>query len=238
MSKLPNAPLLEVVIELRWSIANHKDLLSVQYLYGDIYNELKEKYPYRESIHPIEVPVEATINQPVHRFRAEKQGYPLFQVGPGILTLNTIDSKYIWEDFFDHVKELTQAFLKVYPQQVQLTPAILYLDFFPFNFTANNVHDFINKQFQVKFDQMFFDKRINPSDLNIGFAWSIEEGELMINFQKGINNNREGILLQTRLNGKQSLQPENLNNWLVSAHQLASSLFNRLTEGELYESFK
>jgi uncharacterized protein (TIGR04255 family) len=53
MSKLPNAPLIEVVIELRWQITQKNELTEIQYLYGDLYNELKDKFPHRESIIPV-----------------------------------------------------------------------------------------------------------------------------------------------------------------------------------------
>ena len=82
MSKLPKAPLVEVVAELRWEIISKEELAGVQYLYGDLYNELKQKYPFRESIIPIEVPIEMTINRPVHRFRAEKEDIPFFKSDP------------------------------------------------------------------------------------------------------------------------------------------------------------
>ncbi len=114
MSKLPKAPLVEVVIELRWQITNKDELAGIQYLYGDIYNELKGKYPYRESILPVEFPMEMTINQPVHRFRTEKGGYPLVQAGPGILTLNTINSIYFWDTLYNDAGELIEKFFNVY----------------------------------------------------------------------------------------------------------------------------
>ncbi|HPH00719.1 MAG TPA: TIGR04255 family protein, partial [Tenuifilaceae bacterium] len=89
MSKLPKAPLVEVVFELRWQIINKVDLSKIPYLYGDIYSQLKNKYPFRESIVPPEIPIDILINQPVHRFRTAPNDYPLFQVGTGIITLNT-----------------------------------------------------------------------------------------------------------------------------------------------------
>ena len=239
MSKLPKAPLVEVVIELRWQITNKNELAGIQYLYGDIYNELKEKYPFRESILPVEFPMEMTINQPVHRFRAERDGYPLFQVGPGILTLNTIDSKYYWEALFKDASELIENFFKVYTLNKDISPGILYIDFFPFNFEKQDVHEFINHRFNVTFGQSFFENDNFPTDFNMGFAYNINLGDLRINFQKGKNNNIDGILLQTRINGK-SLNPnqKNINNWFNQAHSLSSNLFKQLIEGELYQSFK
>jgi uncharacterized protein (TIGR04255 family) len=239
MSKLPKAPLVEVVIELRWKISSKEELAGIQYLYGDLYNELKIKYPFRENILPVEVPTEMTINQPVHRFRAEKGGYPLLQVGPGIITLNTIDDKYYWETFFEDAKELIQTFSTIYSQNNTIVPAILYIDFFPFDFSRNNVHKFINQQFNITFDQSFFKTEGFPSDFNMGFAYNIDLGDLLVNFRKGKNQNTEGILLQTRINGKQAvLDFKNINNWFNEAHKILSEIFKQLTEGELYESFK
>jgi uncharacterized protein (TIGR04255 family) len=239
MSKLPKAPLVEVVIELRWKITSKEELAGVQYLYGDLYNELKKKYPFRESILPVEVPIEMTINQPVHRFRAEKGGYPLLQVGPGVITLNTIDAKYYWNSFFNDAKELIQTFFNVHPVENKIAPALLYIDFFPFDFSGNNVHDYINQQFNITFGQSFFETEKFPTDFNMGFAYNIDLGDLRVNFQKGKNQNTEGILLQTRINGKPAAPNyENLNNWLNEAHEILSNLFMQLTEGDLYESFK
>lgn len=239
MSKLPNAPLVEVVIELRWKITSRDEFAGIQYLYGDLYNDLKKKYPFRESILPVEVPMEMTLNQAVHRFRAEEGGYPLFQVGPGILTLNTTDEKYYWETFLKDAKELFQTFFRIYPLKSTFAPALLYIDFFPLEFEDHNVHEYINQYFNITYDQSFFNTDKNPTDFNMGFGYNIDLGDLRVNLQKGRNNETEGILLQTRINGKQeALNPENVNNWLIEAHDLSSRLFKQMTKGDLYESFK
>jgi len=209
MSKLPKAPLVEVVIELRWEITSKEELAGVQ------------------------------INQPVHRFRAEKGGYPLLQVGPGIITLNTIDAKYYWDTFFEDAKELIRTFFNIHPIKNAIAPAILYIDFFPFDFYKYDVHEFINQKFNITFGQSFFETEKLPADFNMGFAYHIDLGELRINLQKGKNHGTEGILLQTRINGK-PVKPDTefINNWLKEAHELLSNLFKQLTDGELYESFK
>lgn len=241
MSKLPKAPLVEVVFELRWNLTGNDELARVQYLYGDIYNELKSKYPYRESILPVDFPIEITINQPAHRFRAEQNGYPLIQLGPGIVTHNTIDSLYEWQDFFNNTSELISTFLKIYPfeKNKTLSPGILYLDFFPFDFDKQDVHAFVNENFNVNFDQSFYKNEKFPIDFNMGYAFSVDLGELRINFLKGRNNSREGILLQSRINGNPlNAEHENLSHWLQEAHTLCSDLFKQLTRDKLYEFFK
>lgn len=239
MSKLPNAPLVEVVMELRWKISTREELSGIQYLYGDLYNELKRKYPHRESIIPVEIPVEMTVQQPVHRYRAEKNGYPLLQVGPGILTLNITDQKYYWETFYRDAKEIIQTFLRIYPQPKSISPSMLYIDFFPFTYAENNVHEFINQKFNVSFGQTFFQTTEHPTDFNMGFAYNIGLGNLRINFQKGNYQSAEGVLLQTRLNGDMDQAgEEEIGRWLDESHNLLSDVFKKLTMGELYESFK
>jgi len=101
MSKLPNAPLIEVIFELRWEIKQKSDLTKYQYLIGDLYSSIKGDFPIRESLAPPEIPTEILINNPAHRFRSDKNQYPLVQVGPGLLTLNTTDENYFWNDFYN-----------------------------------------------------------------------------------------------------------------------------------------
>ncbi len=240
MSKLPNAPLIEVVIELRWQITQKNELTEIQYLYGDLYNELKDKFPHRESIIPVDIPIEMTLNQPVHRFRARAGGYPLIQIGPGILTLNTIDDIYEWNSFFKDTQETIEKFLKVYTlPDKQVVPGIMFIDFFSFNFEENDVLDYINRNFKATLSQSFFEADKPPIDFNMGFAYNIELGQLRVNLQKGIVNKSEGILLQTRINGKPLLaKEEKLGKWLNDAHELTSDLFKQLTAGNLYETFK
>lgn len=242
MSKLPNAPLVEIILELRWDVKNKSELSKIQYLYGDIYSELKQKYPHRESIVPPEIPIEVLINQPVHRFRIGLNQYPLFQVGPGIITLNTIDKTYFWEEFSQDYDALVDSFLRVYPftNNEKLTPSILFIDFFPFDFNKGDVYEYISHKFNITYKQSFLDNNRIPIDLNIGFFYELSSGNLSINFVKGKNNqNQEGIILQTRINGKPlNAKRTEVSSWINEAHDICSDLFKKLTEGDLFESFK
>jgi uncharacterized protein (TIGR04255 family) len=242
MSKLPNAPLVEVVFELRWSVNDKSDLMEAEYLYGDIYAEIKNKYPHRERILPIEIPVELTINKPVYRYRANKNDYPLVQVGPGLLTLNTTANLYEWNFFFNDAKELIKTFLKIFKpkKEKKINLSLLYLDFFPFDFKNEDVTKFINENLNIKIEQSFIENVRYPKEINIAYSFDIEHGELKVSLQKGINNSKnEGLLLQSRINGA-PIQPENdlITEWINNSHGICSNLFKELTKGQLYESFK
>lgn len=241
MSNLSNAPLLEVVLELRWPITNKNDLTRIQYLYGDIYNEFKSKYPHREIVQPMEIPMELLVNNPVHRYRSAENDYPLIQIGPGVITLNMDKSAYSWDLFLQSSSELIDSLLKVFTFQKHeyLAPSLLFLDFFPFNFEKFDAYEFVNEKFNINFSQSFFEKQSNPKNLNLGFYYEILLGELSITFLRGKNLNQDdGIILQTRINGSPSAAERNqLIDWIKNSHDVSSDLFKKLTEGELYRSF-
>ncbi|MFP4620199.1 MAG: TIGR04255 family protein [Bacteroidales bacterium] len=242
MSKLPNAPLLEVIFELRWQSNNPEDLKKAQYIHGDLYSSLKEKYPVRESLVPPEVPLEVLLNKPVHRFRADPNNYPLYQVGPGLLTLNTTDEIYYWEDFYNKANELLEAFINISPfdQKKDFYPNLIYYDFFKFDFERNNVNKYISDNFNIKFEQHFLNVDANPNNINIGFYYRITLGDIAIMFRRGKNKKDEdGIVVQTKLHGKAyKLEKDSLLSWLSEAHEFCSEAFKKLISGPLYESFK
>lgn len=242
MSKLPNAPLLEVIFELKWQMTNNSDLVKSQYLHGDLFSILKSDYPERESLTPPDVPPEVFVNRPMYRFRKKKNGYPLFQVGPGLITLNCNDDDYYWEEYYQWAQQLVTSFFSVYDHSDEkFRPSFLYVDFFKIDLDQENILEFIGRYFSLNIQQAFF-KPIssNPKSFNLGLTYETELGDVSISIQSGKNKQSEsGIILQTRLNGDSVKQgPKEILEWLGNAHDFCSKLFKELTKGELYESFK
>jgi len=219
------------------------DLVNVQYLFGDIYAELKPDFPYREAITPVEIPIELLINQPMYRFGPAKNQYPLYQVGPGVVTINTIAALYYWSDYANQVKIVTDKLFKLYAfkKGQEVNPSIMYLDFFVFDFQKGSAIDFINKMFNITYKQNFLNLSSFPSEINFGFGYAVENlGEIKVNFQKAKNQlDQDGILVQTLVTGI-NIKASNtaMSIWLNSAHALCSDLFKQMTTGELFESFK
>ena len=241
MSKLPKAPLLEVIFELRWQIKQKSDLTKFQYLIGDLYSSVKHTYPFRESLAPPEVPTDILINNPVHRFRKDKNQYPLVQIGPGVLTLNTTDENYYWKDFYNWAETLNKEFFSVFPIESETFKSnLLYLDFFKFDFKNQNVNDFINKSFNININQEFMNQTGNPFHLDLGFFYETDLGNLSVTLKKGQNGEKEdGIIMQTSLHGKNSMKSsDKVLSWLNQAHEFSSKIFKEITKGELYNSFK
>lgn len=242
MTKLKNAPLVEIVLELRWEMLKPNSFEDMQYLHSDMYSDLKKDYPFRENIAPSGVPLEFLINQPIHRFWQGENNYPLFQVGPGLLTFNTNHEQYDKNDFIKRCKKLIATFVKNFKHQAsdQLSPSLLFLDFFPFDFEKNNVYDYLNQNFSIEFSQKFIKEDLQPFDLNLGFFYKVPLGDLSVNFSRARNlHNVDGIILQTRINGqRQFIDEKKLLDWVSDAKKECNNIFKSLTIGKLYDSFK
>ncbi|MGI8634171.1 MAG: TIGR04255 family protein [Segetibacter sp.] len=241
MSKLPKAPLLEVIYELRWDIKNEQDLVKFQYLHGDLYAAQKINYPSRELLTPADMPMALMINNPVYRFKS-KEGYPLFQLGPGILSLNTTDATYFWKDYYVSCKSLTSSFLDVYQltNEEKFRPNLIYLDFYKFDFLNDDVITFINDNLNIVLSQHFFKTTNNPSTINLAFNYITELGKLDILLNSGLNGSNEtGLIIRTQLNGPVvKKNTDEIMSWLDKAHTFCSGLFKEMTKGKLYETFK
>lgn len=243
MSKLPNAPLLEVIFEIKWDITSREDIVDFQYLHGDLYSNLKSRYSHRENLLPPEIPLELVKGSPVFRFREKQGSYPLVQIGPGLISLNTTDDKYFWDQFRDESNEVLSVLNEIYPKysEFNLLPALTYIDFFEYDNNAETPLDFINSNFQLSLKDNFMNNTNSKmNDVNFNFNYEVEEKIVSLNFRNGkIKNEKVGLVLQTKVFGKkEKYNTKILKEWLESAHDLSSNMFKSLTNGKLYKSFK
>lgn len=239
MSKLPKAPLLEVIFEINWDITNNNDIVKFQYLHGDLYSNLKNEYPKRENLVPAEVPFEIMKNMAMYRFRKEN-GYPLVQIGPGILTFNTTDELYFWDDYRAEITKVTNSLSEVFPEisNTNLFLTLTYLDFFEIDVNSENVIEFINKNLNLNVNQTFIDNR-NTKEINLTFTYKINEDTLLLNLRNGNLNSKKGIILQTKLVGeKKKYTKDEQLKWLNNAHEACSNIFKKITTKNFYNSFK
>jgi len=242
MSKLPKAPLIEVIFEIKWDITNKADILDFQYIHGDLYSRLRDKYPYRENVLPPEVPLEVVKGLPVFRYRKDKNCYPLIQVGPGLLTVNTNDDEYYWDTYLVEINSTLENFNNIYSKftGLMLSPSITYIDFFEVDFTKTNPLDFINENLGLTVEQNFLEKgNLTAKEVNLTFNNTSGDNLLSLNLRSGKFNNKEGVVMQTKIIGKKTkYSNEQLNSWLNETHEVCSKTFKKITGGKLYHSFK
>jgi uncharacterized protein (TIGR04255 family) len=180
------------------------------------------------------------VNKAVYRFRS-KENYPLFQVGPGLLTLNTTDDFYEWDNYYSDIRELSSEFFKLYDfkSNEKVTPSLSYYDFLGFDWDKEDVLEYLSKNLNVKITQDFYNFDMAPNALNLGIGYKTQLGNFNLRIDAGMNNNKEkGLILQFQLNGlPKDPDIDSLASWLNDGHKLCSKLFKELTKGKLYDSF-
>jgi uncharacterized protein (TIGR04255 family) len=245
MSKLTNAPLVEVVFELRWDINSQNDLIDFQYLHGDLYSSIKKSFPIRENLVPPDIPFEALKSIPVFRFRKSNNSYPLIQIGPGVISFNTVDEFYEWESFRDEVNSLIDNISEIYPKFESLSKktSLIYIDFIKVDKSVNNSLEFINHNFNINISSNILTKYTEKSlgEVNYTFNYIVNNNSLSLNIADGKlnDNNFDGLVLQTRVNSLvTTFDTLQLKSWLDTAHELSSDTFKSIIREELYNTFK
>lgn len=242
MSKLPNAPLVEVIFEIKWQIINQNDIVDFQYLHGDLYSVIKSKYPARENLIPPEIPVEALKGKPFYRYRSGENNYPLVQLGPGVLSINNTDEDYYWDTFEKEIDYLLDSFVSVYPKsnELKFTPSLTYIDFFEIDFEKTSSLKFINENFNLNITQSFLSKENISKELNLMFSFEINDKTLVLEFKHAmLNQNKKGIVLQTKIVGQNiKYSRTNLSEWINESHNTTRKVFMDIVREELYETFK
>ncbi|MDR2809909.1 MAG: TIGR04255 family protein [Tannerellaceae bacterium] len=245
MSKLPKAPLIEVIAELSWITNTPEELEKFRFLLGNMYIKLKDKYPLRINLVQIplagmEVPLDVFKNKPVYRFRKNENSYPIYQLGPGLLSVNTINETYIWEDFEKEVLDVFAKFKESYDFNPSSTfdIALKYLDFYPFDFN-HNAYSFLKDNLHLQIIHSMQSEKHNPSFVNFATGHKENTGQFNFSINRGmIQLKGEGFLVETSLKNKIILDSDvDISSWLNSAHEYLSTVFKDMTKGAMYDSF-
>ena len=240
MSRLPKAPLIEVIFELRWTLSG-KELQDAQYLHGDLYPKLKDKFPFREIVQS-GIPVEFAMQLPTHRFRSDAGGYPLVQVGAGILTVNTTDPKYFWGEYENLILEVLENFYSVYsfPPSKKVTTVLQYIDFLKFDFKNDDIIKFLDENLNLSVSQTFYKSDSGAKNMTLVLHFENALGLLVFTLGSGKNSGgQDGIIIQTSITRNNSESDTgSIKDWLDEAHKLCSNMFKDMTRGKLYSTFE
>ncbi|MFM7429013.1 MAG: TIGR04255 family protein, partial [Flammeovirgaceae bacterium] len=215
-------------------------LQEFHYLHGDLYPLLKDKFPFRETTQNL--PMVDLINLPTHRFRYAANDYPLVQVGPGIITINTIDSKYFWEDYEKLILEVMQVLskLNLLRGRHNINLSLRYIDLLRFNFQKADVISYLRDNLNVRIEQAFYKNDSISNNIAVNLNYENDLGYLNVNIGQGKNaNGEDGIAIQTSVMSRPVQFDEIVvKDWIGKAHELCSSSFKNMTKGSLYDSFK
>src|SRR5690606_15597369 len=160
-------PLIEVIFELRWEIEALKSPEgappgsfipmrdpSYPVMYGSLFERLKKEFPFTEDLPSVQAHPETTPYVPRHRMRKEKNGYPLIQVGPGVVTINQAKG-YSWEEFSSLANKVVSAIFDLYPENASLNlikAEIRYVNGIRFDLARENPLSFLAEKLHTKIE--------------------------------------------------------------------------------------
>jgi uncharacterized protein (TIGR04255 family) len=249
-----NAPLVEVIAEFRWDIQRIESLPNAAIdphfakFEAEISSRLSgEGFGTIESLVPPNIPIELLANRVLKRFRPQPHKWPVFQIGPGLFTVNMTPPYGGWAKFRRILEKGVDYLLASYPM-----PEV-YLHF---------------RQFELKYIDAFTDRHgfkemrafladymnINITLPNELWAQASDEGPVLItsevnlplreqNGSRGIirlgsgqANNQNAAVLELAVQRIGSL-PDRVAilNWMDGAHSTVRSWFQLLTNQRMKE---
>ncbi len=151
---LKSKPLIEALLEVRWSVDSVPGPdPHYQLLIGRLYDRLQSEYPFHQPLEVAQLPTEIAAQAGVvqHQLRAAPEGWPIIQIGPGIMTVN-VTSDYTWADFGSRCRNAVERLFEVHPSSKELQVAsttLRYIDAIDFDWAADNVLEFLREKMKV-----------------------------------------------------------------------------------------
>ncbi|MBM4017633.1 MAG: TIGR04255 family protein [Planctomycetes bacterium] len=250
--KLRNAPLIEVIVEIRWRATPEGDP-NYNLALGKLSDSFQGDYPEYRALSNAAVPAQlaAQMHMVQHQFRASPDGWPLVQVGPTIFTLNETEA-YNWEgDFRERANRAVKTLFMVYPnaKQLQIDSVLLrYIDCIGFDWEKGCLLAFMEEKLRTKIalpESLFADKALSsrPAALDFTFSFRCQDprGLVHLRFASGERKGEKSLIMETMVQSTGNdvpPMPDGFGAWLGAAHQITSAWFTRLVEGDLYRRFQ
>lgn len=215
-------------------------------LIGRLYDKLCEReYPFHESLPQATMPDEMAAYIIQHRFRKKEGGWPLIQMGPGIITLNDTEN-YDWPDYQKRLCDLINSYFSLYPssKEIQVSGLTLrYIDAIDYDFNEN-ILVFLKEKMAINFsmpESLFNDTNVNNIPLGIDFrvSYPFTQGVATVRIVRGKRQNKDAIITETVISSKKDAvpqSPEEIIQWIDTSHKLTHTWFDRIFK-ELMERF-
>lgn len=247
MAKLPNAPLQEVIFEIRWSLepSEERGQLSdpgFELATGRLSTIVENKFPDYKRIVPNEIPEHILLYRPIHQYWSADNTWPVLQLGPGIFTINCTEQWYDWETTFRPlIQDAVQWLLKAYKNKINIRFASLtYIDGIKvedYGGLTDGWQSFIRRNFNFDYNNLF-NTRGKQKQIQVNQKFDLEDGsELQIQMSDGVRDNKIAFIWQTALYKKDEFQMGSLFDWADEAHRVAHDLFTEMIKPDLNESF-
>jgi uncharacterized protein (TIGR04255 family) len=250
---LGNKPLVEAIFEVRWELKTQSNGLPNDPLYdvmvGDVRRAVQEIFPNHVRLQTV-VPGIAIPYQVQHQFRAGPEGWPVMQLGPGVLTVNET-AGYLSGNFIPLCVQAMNVALKFWANNSDEAVLVnqVSLRYIDADVTGPSIFDFLNKLgLSVRFEPRLFaaSKSITaePTSMQINTTFAIPEldASCALIFTKAKKEGSEDALIwetHVAASGTQcEVFSKSPTDWLEAAHDVAHDVFFAMIKGELEEKYK
>jgi uncharacterized protein (TIGR04255 family) len=185
-----------------------------------------------------------------HRFRTSKGGWPLVQMGPGVMTVNST-ADYTWEDFCPRAVAVVTRLFEAHPKANELTVTHLilrYIDAVEFDYSSENAYSFLSDKLKLGLslpDSLFegtgVESRPRVFSWHSAFRCSTPSGVVNIKFATGQREGSPAIVWETTFQSSSDdvpSLPDGFQQWLEGAHEVTGDWFFKLIEGDLERRFE
>lgn len=243
---LNRAPLKEVLFELQWEV----DYFSDQGIRNDSGFEqavlnftqaCQQDFKEVVLLKPENIPAAAFIHRVTHRFFKKKYQHPLYQMGPGVFTINDNNKNYRWVDFEKMTNDGLNCLRASYEKE--LVPAKVQLRYIdrvsPYIFGDEDKFQFLKKHLQVNAESYPFVEG-ELQDIQFNKRFLIDDCSfinLLITTSVDKETKEEVIEWHTFVSNNKRLTWDELSQWTKNAHDICSKTFKSMISKELHEYF-
>lgn len=269
---LQHQPLVEAIFELRW---RHRDvpedgLFRVgqaglaatatprrladpnhEILVGALNGRIRPRLSAFERLDTASLPPEFMTHQVQYRWRRKRGGYPLVQLGPGVLTVN-LAQRYDWESFHAAIQAAVDDLHTAHPEPDALIVEVLvlrYINAIAFDFDQEDPFSFLRERlrFHAEPSPDLFEANTKVTrvptilDFRVAFPSVDPPGLLSSHIARGTYRDAEGFVWENQIESRApglpvSAQP--VVEWAEAAHNVVHDWFFRTIQGELMERFR
>lgn len=246
MSKLPGAPLQEVIFEVRWALKPAPDgtLLDDGYdlAPGRLSTIIENFFPIYKKVLLPDIPDFLFRFQPQHQYWKGDNVWPVIQLGPGIMTINCTDEHYDWENGFrDLIGNAVGWLLQAYKSELKFRyTSLKYIDAInlaEYGGQENDWQNFINANFNFAYINEFNTRGVQKQ-IQVNQVFQMEDGsDLQIQIADGKVMDEKAIIWQTAVMKKGDFSSQSLLEWADKAHATTHELFQEMVKPDLYARF-
>ena len=255
VTTLANAPLVEVLTEIRWGMRNSSDEGEVSFEHSD--DELQTLHDHFSRalfadgfVLELSTEHESEPFRPAYTFRRAADTWPVYQIGIGTLCINQGNEGYDWPqyktDILYGLQQLERALTHVYREIPFIGAEMVYADAF-FLGEDETFESFLLNKLRIKvhvpdqfWEAPFLTREPWSADFRVFCKLADPEGALTINVDTSDDMmGRRGVLMTTSVLsiGAPFGADQDLSPWLESAHHVQQHAFRTLIQPAFRRSF-